>query len=133
MKEIRRAHYYKVPLWVGYKLSPNLSLGGGVQWNRFESAVTHNVVTYTGSLNRSRDLVMQSVSDTYEPSNSESIRRTFYSGLLQAGYHYNRMRFVTRIDIGFQPALQLAEPGSFGQRNVRSRSLELIFQYNLFE
>lgn len=125
---VKKTFYHQLPVTFNYYILPGWSLGAGVAWNKFSSAIVDRQVT-------GRNTVTQR--DTTFPGNGivrvgrdSAFSNSYFQAVLETHYQWKRFSFGGRYMFGLQPYLKLDVPG--GTREERNSSLQVFIRYELW-
>jgi len=127
---LKKTFYHQVPITFNYYVLPNWSVGTGVQWNRFSSAVAEESVSrrLPGSTNDS--LLGQKIVKISTDS-SGALVKSWMQGVIQTQYQWKRFSIGARYSFGLQPYIKFKLPNQPLQEEKNS-SLQIFLRYELW-
>jgi len=129
---LRKTYYHQLPLTFNYFVSKDLSVGVGIVWNKFVSAISsqdiikHNNLTGTDSvISRGTILV------TKTPDTSNVFAKSWFQALFEMQYRWKRFSFGARYAVGLEPYIKFElQPGVPQQE--KNSSLNIFLGYELW-
>ncbi len=125
---IKKTFYHQLPLSFNYFVVPGLSIGTGISFNRFQSALVQEDV-YRGTT-QSPDSLVSTELKTQEKADSNFVT-TYIQALIEAQYKWKRISVGARYSFGLQPYLKFTLPGGEEGREKNS-SLQLFIRYEFW-
>jgi hypothetical protein len=129
---VKKTYYHQLPVSIHYTPVPNFSIGAGIQWNHFESAViqqeTGRSVSNTGS-----DSVLTSKIVTFNHDSATVFARSYLQFMAEMQYTYKRVTLGARYAWGLQPYLTFASPVTGQLQKERNASLNIFLRYELWQ
>ncbi|MEO6612668.1 MAG: hypothetical protein ABIT05_14690 [Chitinophagaceae bacterium] len=125
---LKKTYYHQLPLTFNYFVLPDWSLGAGIQWNKFSSAVYERQELYhdnTTQLDTVRSKTIQAL-DT-----ASGFKRSYFQAVIETQYQRKRFSFGARYTFGLQPYLRFTLPGGTAQEEKNS-ALQLFLRYRLW-
>lgn len=129
---LNKTYYHQLPLTFNYLFSKHLSVGAGVVWNRFASAISgwdvvrHNNLTGTDSVINKGTIFQSKISDS-----SNFFVRSWFQALLEAEYKWNRFSVGARCAMGLEPYIKFElQPGVPQQE--KNSSIDIFIRYELW-
>jgi hypothetical protein len=127
---VKKTYYHQLPLTFNYYILPGMSLGAGVSWNRFNSAISERDIII-------RDL--QTGLDTaFGPTEILRTRRadsnfvkSYWQAVIEASYKRNKFSAGLRYAFGLQPFIRFTLPGGL-QQEEKNSSLQLFIRYEFW-
>lgn len=129
---LKKTFYHQLPVTFNYFILPNWSVGAGVVWNKFNSAIStvditsRNVQTGADSL-----LVKGKVISTKDSGYDDRFSKSYFQAVFESQYRWKRFSFGTRYAVGLQPYIKFTLPGGVN-RKERNSSLFLFIRYELW-
>lgn len=126
---LKKTFYHQLPVSFNHFVLPGFSIGAGVTFNKFSSALVQqdvhktNVITQTDSL-VSTELVKQKKADS-------NFVTSYMQALIEAQYKWRRLSGGIRYSFGLQPYLKFKLPGG-EERKERNNSLQIFIRYELW-
>lgn len=128
-ESLRKTYYHQLPLTFHVYILKNWSLGTGIVWNRFSSAVSERTLSY-----RIPGTQIDSVvSNEIIKSDADSVfSKNYFQAVLETQFQWKRFSLGGRYAFGLQPYIRFTLPG--GQRQEeKNSSLQLFLRYRLWE
>lgn len=125
---LKKTFYHQVPVSFSYYVLPGLSLGAGLSWNRFVSAISEqkvqviNNITFDSTTNTT--LVRSRSTDS-------NFAKSYFQGVIETQYHRKRLSAGARYSFGLQPYLTFDLPGG-ERREEKNSSLQVFIKYDLW-
>ena len=126
---LKKTFYHQLPLTFHYFIRPGWSVGAGMQWNLFKSAVAEREVSRKNNFTQIDSLVSRSIFK--EEGNGSLFRKTYWQAVIESQYKWNRFSFGARYAFGLQPYIQFTLPGQ-SLRQERNHALQLFMRYELW-
>lgn len=126
---IKKTFYHQLPVSFNYFVLPGLSIGAGVSFNKFTSAIVQqdvrksNTVTQTDSL-LSSGIISQKKADS-------NFVTSYLQALIETQYQWKRFSTGARYSFGLQPFLKFKLPGG-NERKEKNSSLQLFIHYQFW-
>lgn len=129
-KRVKKTFYHQLPVSFNYFAFPGFSIGAGVTFNKFKSALVEestnrtNLTTQTDSL-IGKGLVSQKKADS-------NFVKSYMQALIEVQYQWKRFSAGARYSFGLQPYLKFKLPGG-EQRTERNSALQLFIRYDIWQ
>lgn len=130
MTKLKKTYYHQLPLSFNYYLFPNFSLGTGIVWNRFSSAVSEKEVVVVNS-SGSIDSTLSTEIVTSTRINDSVFAKSYWTWQVQAQYTWKRLMLGVRYSKGLQPYIKFTLPGGQSQQQS-SQSLQIFLRYEIW-
>lgn len=126
---LKKTFYHQLPLTFHYFIRPGWSVGAGMQWNLFNSAVAEKEVNRKNNFTQIDSLVSRSI---FRETNSGNIfRKTYLQAVIESQYKRNRFSFGARYAFGLQPYIRFSLPGQ-PISEERNHALQIFIRYELW-
>ncbi len=129
---LKKTYYHQLPLTFNYFVSKNLSIGAGVVWNRFVSAISsqdvvkHNNITGIDSVISKGTILTSEITDT-----GYVFARSWSQALFVAEYKWKRFSVGAKYAIGLEPYIKFElQPGVTQQE--KNSSVDIFLRYELW-
>jgi len=129
---LKKTYYHQLPLTFNYFVSKKWSIGAGIVWNRFVSAISsqdvvkHNNLTGTDSVISKGTILVSKISDS-----GNVFVRSWFQALFEAEYKWKRFSMGARYAMGVEPYIKFElQPGIPQQE--KNRSLNIFLRYELW-
>ncbi len=127
--KLKKSFYHQVPLSFHYYILPNLSIGTGVIWNRFSSAVAEREV-HKVNLNTLEDSLL--FRGVVRDRGDSLFVKSFFQAQFQLDYKWRRFEIGARYSFGLQPYLEFILPGE-PLRQEKNSSFQILLRYQLWK
>ena len=127
---LKKTFYHQVPLTFNYYVAKNWSVGVGVQWNRFYSAVAEEDLKRRSFGSQTDSLVGKSIVKISSDS-AGAFARAWWQASVQSQFQWKRFSIGARYSFGLQPYIRFTLPGQPLQEEKNS-SLQLFLRYELW-
>lgn len=127
---LKKTFYHQLPVTFQYFVTRNWSIGGGIQWSLFKSAVVENE-SYVSFFQGSPDTLR---SKTFQPIKRDSatqFTKNYFLGIAETEYKWKRFSGGARYSFGLQPFIRFSLPGQPLQEQ-RSTSFQIFLRYQLW-
>ncbi len=128
--KVKKTYYHQLPLSFNYIILPGLSVGGGVTWNKFSSAVLDNEFKVTNNVTQQDSIKVNTVS--YSRKADSNFVTSYFQALFETQYEWKRLSIGARYSFGLEPYIKFQLPGGQKQEEKNS-SLQIFIRYNLWE
>lgn len=126
---LKKTFYHQLPVTFHYFIRPEWSIGAGMQWNLFKSAVAEIEINRKNNFTQIDSLVSRSIFK--EEGNGSLFRKTYWQAVVESQYKWNRFSFGARYAFGLQPYIQFTLPGQ-SLRQERNHVLQFFIRYELW-
>lgn len=134
VNNVKKTYYHQLPISIHYTPVPNFSLGAGVVWNKFQSAVVEqqtrsfrgNVLVDTNGAAIPTKLL------TLKGDSAASFSKSYLQFMVEAQYSWRRFSLGARYAFGLQPYLTFTSPTTGQPQKERNASLNIFIRYELW-
>ena len=126
---LKKTFYHQVPLTFNYYILPNWSIGTGIQWNKFYSAVAEQALSRR-SPGSADSVISKNIISVRQDSAGEFVK-SWTQGILQSQYQWKRFSIGVRYSFGLEPYIKFTLPGQPTQEEKNS-SLQFFLRYELW-
>lgn len=126
---LKKTFYHQLPLTFHYFIRPGWSIGAGMQWNLFKSAVAEREINRKNNFTQRDSIVSRSI--FREDTAGTVFRKSYWQAIIETQYKLKRFSFGARYAVGLQPYIQFALPGQ-PQQQERNHALQLFIRYELW-
>jgi len=109
---------------------PGLSIGTGITFNKFSTALVQQEVHKTGRITQTDTLVSSGLVSQKKPDSN--FIKSYLQALFETQYQWKRLSAGVRYSFGLQPYLKFTLPGGV-RRQEKNSSLELFIRYELWQ
>ena len=127
---LKKTFYHQLPVTFNYYLLPDWSIGAGVQWNKFYSAVAEQDVARRRPGTTVDSVISKSIVKLSNDS-STALVKSWWQGVIQTQYQWNRFSIGARYSFGLQPYIKFTLPNQSLQEEKNS-SLQIFLRYELW-
>ncbi|HLG40630.1 MAG TPA: hypothetical protein VI461_13220 [Chitinophagaceae bacterium] len=127
--KLKKTFYHQLPLTLNYFVLPNWSVGTGIVWNKFVSAVSQqeinrkNITTQTDSI----------LSSALIRDKSDSLfKKSYFQAVFETQYRWKRLSIGAKYSFGLQPYIRFTLPGGT-QQQEKNKSLQVFLRYELWK
>jgi hypothetical protein len=128
--KIKKTFYHQLPLSVHYNILPAWSIGSGVVWNKFVSAITEQDVS-TRQPNQQADSLQSRAILPLRQADSNFVT-SYFQLILESQFRWKKITVGVRYAIGLQPYLKFHLPGG-NQQEEKNNTLQLYLRYSLWQ
>lgn len=126
--KLKKTFYHQLPLTFNYFVLPNWSIGTGIIWNRFVSAVAEQDFVRRINSGPADTLLLDAIQ---RDTNTSSFAKSYLHAVIETQYRWKKFSFGLRYAFGLQPYLRFNLPGGV-ERQERNMSLQLFIRYEFW-
>jgi len=134
--DLKKTFYHQLPLTFNYFVTKDWSVGAGLVWNKFYSAVSEESVNRKNNTTQVDSLVSKKVVSAKDDSAaafSKSVfNQSYFQAILETQYRWKRFSAGAKYSFGLQPYIKFSLPGGT-QQEERNRSLQIFIRYELWK
>ena len=129
---LKKTYYHQLPLTFNYFISKNLSVGAGIMWNKFVSAISsqdivqHNNLTGTDSIISKGTILVPKITDS-----GNVFVRSWFQALFEAEYKWKRFSVGAKYAVGLEPYIKFELQAGVPQQEKNS-SVDIFLRYELW-
>ena len=127
---LKKTFYHQVPLTFNYYVLPEWSIGAGVQWNKFYSAVAEQDVKKRSPGTTIDSVISKNIVKVSNDS-STALVKSWWQGVIQTQYQWKRFSIGARYSFGLQPYIKFTLPNQPLQEE-KNNSLQFFLRYELW-
>ena len=127
---VKKTFYHQALLTFDYYVTKNWSVGGGVQLNRFYSAVAEEDLKRRSFGSQTDTLISKNLVKISNDSAS-AFAKSWWQGNLQSQFQWKRFSIGARYSFGLQPYIRFTLPGQPLTKEKNS-SLQVFLRYELW-
>lgn len=127
---VKKTYYHQLPLTFNYFITHNWSVGAGVVWNKFYSAVTEQNAVQHDFISGADSIITQGVISRQTKADS-NFSKSFFQGLIETQYKWKRFSFGVSYAQGLQPYIKFRLPGE-AEKKERNSSLQFFIRYEIW-
>lgn len=130
---LKKTFYHQLPLTFNYYIQSNWSLGAGIVWNKFGSAVYEQELVRRNNVTAQDSIVSKSIQRERANFDSASaFSKNYLQAVIETQYQWKRFSLGARYSFGLQPYLKFTLPGGTQQKES-NRSLQVFLRYQLWK
>ncbi|HEY0066397.1 MAG TPA: hypothetical protein VGB46_03515 [Flavisolibacter sp.] len=127
---LKKTFFHQLPVSFNYFVRPNWSVGAGVMYSKFHSAVSEETVRLRNNQLQRDSLVSQKI--VYVPRDSSSVfTSSQLHALIETQYQWKRFSFGLRYTQGLLPFIRYTEPNGV-LREEKNRSLQAFIRFRIW-
>jgi hypothetical protein len=127
---VKKTFYHQLPITFNYYVLPNLSIGAGIAWNKFSSAISDQLKVRLNNAGQP-DSVITEATGLMKVGRDSVFSSSYFQAVLEAQYKWKRFSFGARYMAGLQPYIKFTLPGGARQEE-RNSSLQIFIRYQLW-
>jgi hypothetical protein len=127
---LKKTFYHQVPLTFNYYVLPNWSIGTGIQWNKFYSAVAEQDVKRRRLGTNNDSLLSQEIVKVNADTVS-AFAKSWFQGIIQTQYHWKHFSIGVKYSFGLQPYIKFTLPNQPLQEEKNS-SFQIFLRYEVW-
>ena len=127
--KLKKTFYHQLPLTFNYFILPGWSVGTGITWNKFVSAVSQQDIGRRNNTTGAIDSVSKNI---ITDKNDSLFKRSYFQAVFETQYRWRRFSIGARYSFGLQPYIKFTLPGGV-QGEERNKSLQLFMRYELWK
>ncbi len=129
---LKKTYYHQLPLTFNYYVMPGWSIGGGVVWNRFSSAISEKEIAKRNNQTQVDSFISKGIIKSDKDSAYASgFSKTYFQAVFETQYQWKRFSLGARYAFGLQPYIKFTLPGGTQQQEKNS-SLQVFLRYQLW-
>lgn len=126
--QLQKTYYHQLPVTFNYYVLKNWSLGAGITWNRFSSAVSQVELHRLNVFNQSDSLLgTEIINDKHD----SSFVKSYFQGVLESHFQWKRFSLGARYSFGLQPYIKFSLPGGI-RKEEKNSALQVFLRYDLW-
>ena len=127
---LKKTFYHQVPVTFNYYVLPGWSVGAGVQWNKFYSAVAEQDLKKRIPGTAIDSVISKNIVKVSNDS-STALVKSWWQGVVQTQYQWKRFSIGARYSFGLQPYIKFRLPNQPLQEE-KNNSLQIFLRYELW-
>lgn len=128
---LKKTYYHQLPVGFNYYVLPGLSVGSGLVWNKFSSAVSEQKVQRTSIAGQPDSVVSRSIVKTRSSAN-KVFSKSFLQWMGEFQYTYKKKYTLgARYAMGLQPYIKFQLPNE-PLKEEKNSSLQVFFKYEFW-
>lgn len=129
--QLRKTFYHQLPVTFNYYINKQLSIGLGIQVNRFQAAIGEQNVVKHDNITQGDTLVSKKVFAENNAAQS-GFAKTYLLGVGELQYQWRRFFIGAKYTYGLQPYIRFTIDGQSEQKES-SRSLQIMLRYQFWK
>jgi hypothetical protein len=128
---LKKTYYHQLPVTFNYFVAKDWSVGAGLSWNKFVSAIADIEVRRRNNTT-TLDSVLRKGLFAQKGDSATAFSKSYFQGVIESQYKWKRFSFGARYTFGLQPYVKFTLlNGETGQD--RSSSLQVFLRYELWQ
>jgi hypothetical protein len=128
---LKKTYYHQLPVTFNYFVAKDWSVGAGLSWNKFVSAIADIEVRRRNNTTTA-DSVLRKGLFAQKGDSASAFKKSYFQGVIESQYKWKRFSFGARYTFGLQPYVKFTLlNGETGQD--RSNSLQVFLRYELWQ
>lgn len=127
---LQKTYYHQLLFSFNYYVLPNWSLGAGIIWNRFSTAVSESEIIRHDNFLQIDSLfpktIMKVSADT-----ATQFSKSYFQAMFETQYQWKRFSIGGRYAVGIDPYIRFTLPNQ-SPRQERNQSLQIFLRYQLW-
>jgi hypothetical protein len=128
--KLKKSYYHQIPLSFNYYITPKLSIGSGIQWNKFAGAFTETEVNVKNNFTQ-RDSTVSKNTGIDKKDTNNVFKKSYFLGLVETQYKWKRFTFGAKYAFGLSPYIIFTLPVG-NQQKITSNTASLFIKYELW-
>ncbi len=129
--QLRKTFYHQLPVTINYRFNNKLSVGLGVQVNKFQAAIGEQSIVKHDNITLGDTLVSKTIL-TEKNATDAGFSKTYLLGVAELQYQWHRFSVGAKYTYGLQPYIRFSINGQPEQKES-SRSLQIMLRYQLWK
>lgn len=130
--QLKKTFFHQVPVSFNYFVLPNWSVGAGVMYSKFHSAVSEETVRLRNNQLQRDSLVSQKVVYMKASDSSSVFTSSQLHALVETQYQWKRLSFGLRYTQGLQPFIRYMAPNGT-LREDKNLSLQAFIRFRIWK
>jgi hypothetical protein len=131
-KTVKKTYYHQLPLSFNYYVLPNWSVGSGLVWNHFTSALTQTDISKRDNFSGTDTLKVKGPVVKESKDSASNFTKDYFQAILETQYKWRRFSLGARYTFGLNPYIKFTLPGGT-QQQEKNNSLTLFLRYELWK
>lgn len=132
VNHVKKTYYHQLPVSIHFNILPNLSMGGGFVWNKFQNAVVEQQTERSIGGVIITDSIQAGTIVNVKKDTTNSFAKSYFQFMVEAQYTWRRFSFGARYSRGVQPYLTFTSPVTGQTQKERNASLQIFLRYELW-
>jgi hypothetical protein len=128
---LKRTFYHQVPLSFNYYVLPNLSVGSGLIWNHFVSAVSQTEFVRGNEFFGIYDTTRRVTITRQTTDSSGAFKKSYLQAQFSLQYQWRRWSIGGKYILGLQPFIEYTLPGQ-PTRREKNQSFQLYLHFRVW-
>lgn len=127
---LQKTYYHQLPLSFNYYVLPNWSVGAGVIWNKFSTAISESeTIRHDNFLQR--DSLFSKTVTKVSADTATQFSKSYFQAMFETQYQWKRFSIGGRYAVGIDPYISFTLPNQ-SPRQERNQSVQLFIRYQLW-
>jgi hypothetical protein len=127
--KLKKTYYHQLPLTFNYFILPGLSVGSGLVWNKFSSAVSDQEIRKRLPGTQIDSLVSKGIISNR--SADSNFVKSYFQALVETQFKWKRLSLGARYAFGLEPYIRFSLPGGT-LREEKNKSLQVFLRFELW-
>jgi hypothetical protein len=127
---LQKTYYHQLPLSFNYYVMPNWSVGAGVVWNKFKTAISESEINRHDNFLQ-RDSLFPKTSMKVAADTAMQFSKSYFQAMFETQYQWKRFSIGGRYAVGLDPYIRFTLPNQ-SPRQERNQSVQLFIRYQLW-
>lgn len=127
---LKKTFYHQLPLTFNYFVLPDWSVGTGIVWNKFVSAISEQEIRRRLPGTTLDSVISNGIIKT--PGADSNFAKSYFQAVLETQYRWKRFSIGARYAFGLQPYIKFTLPGGT-QQEEKNSSLQLFLRFELWK
>lgn len=128
---LKKTFYHQLPFTFNYFVLPEWSVGTGIQWNKFTSAVLEREVIKKNNVTQI-DSVVSKIIQNDKKDTASVFNKNYLLGVIETQYQWKKFSVGARYVFGLQPYIKFTLPGGNLQQE-KNKTVQIFIRYQLFK
>jgi hypothetical protein len=130
---VKKTYYHQLPITFNYFVAPNWSVGGGIAWNRFSSAIVEKEIARRNIITQIDSFTVMTGNERLPDSTASKLfAKSFFQAVVETQFRWKRFSLGARYAFGLDPYIKFTLPGGT-QQEERNSSLQIFLRYELWK
>jgi len=131
-QKLKKTFYHQLPLTFNYHVLSNWSIGGGVVWNKFMSAISEEEIIERNNQTQTDSVISKGVISTIKNLDSAAsvFSKSYFQAVFETQYEWKRFSLGARYAFGLEPYINFPIGGVL--QHEKNSSLQIFIRYQLW-
>ena len=127
---LQKTYYHQLPLSFNYHITPKWTIGAGIVWNKFKTAVSESEINRHDNFLQRDSLFPKTITKVAGDSATQ-FSKSYFQAMFETQYQWKRFSIGGRYAVGIDPYIRFTLPNQ-SQRQERNQSVQLFIRYQLW-